>query len=235
MKKVIINENQYNKLLISEELFSTKSFKDILETFCILMGCGLMTLSSILMCIDGNKNIPEEEKEILKDEVQKEAQKINTTKVDIITDTVPLVKTRINDASNDEWRCISFHGIVTVYNSVEAQCNADFQHTASGFKLDLKHPEKHRIVAMDREFMKYHGIHFGDIIKIEGTHNGKEDGIYQVQDYMNKRFKMMPKVDVLTDNTTKYGGSISDNAKIYVLKKRGNRDRYLQTMKQAVK
>ena len=36
----------------------------------------------------------------------------------------------------------------TVYNAVPEQTNSDTSHTASMFKLDLKNPYKHRIIAV---------------------------------------------------------------------------------------
>lgn len=227
MKKVIINENQYNKLLISEELFSTKNISDIIETTVTSIMCGFMTLTMALMCVNDNKNIPDEQKEIVKSEIKKNVIKKSNEDKQIKADTVPLkpIQQPIND--NTEWRCISSHGRVTVYNAVKSQCNNDVEHTASGFKLNLRHPERHRIVAMDREFMKYHGIRFGDVIKVENA--GDQSGIYQVQDYKNKRYKMEPDVDVLSSYDTKYGGS-DGKAKIYVLKSKKNSDKYKKKM-----
>ena len=118
-----------------------------------------------------------------------------------------------------DWRRISNQAIVTVYNAKPEQCNADVQHTASMFRLNLDAPETHKIVALERTFMEKNGIKFGDLIMIKGTYMGRQDGIYQVQDLMNKRFAGMDKVDVLVDNNTKYGGTAkNEHAEIFVLK-----------------
>lgn len=54
---------------------------------------------------------------------------------------------------------------------------------------------------MERTFMKELGVKYGDVVKIEGT--GKYDGVWQIQDTMNKRFAGQHKIDILTTN--KYG------------------------------
>ena len=229
--KIILNEAQYDTIVLSEALNESKDIYDLIDNVIYWVGMGAVLVDTAVAIIYA-LNIPTEQKEEIRKEIVMTAKKRDNS--DVLKDTVTLAPKMI-DASDDEWRCISFHGIVTVYNAVEAQCNADVEHTASGFKLDLKHPEAHRIVAMDREFMKYHGIHFGDIIRIDGTHNGAQDGIYQVQDLLNKRYEMQPKVDVLTDNETKYGGTTKDNARIFVLKKRSNRTKYNVNFKNSLK
>lgn len=78
----------------------------------------------------------------------------------------------------------------TIYHAVEAQTNSDPGHTASMFKLDLTNPYKHRIIAVSRDLLKKFPM--GSWVKIEGT---KYDGIFQVQDKMNKRYKK--RIDIL--------------------------------------
>ena len=85
----------------------------------------------------------------------------------------------VESAPEEEWKMIADDVVVTVYNAVPAQCNADVRHTASMFKLDLKNPESHKIIAMERTMMSEYGLKYGDIVKIEGTYNGVQDGIYQ--------------------------------------------------------
>ena len=60
-------------------------------------------------------------------------------------------------APEKEWKMIADDVCVTVYNAVPAQCNADVQHTASMFKLDLRNPESHKIIAMERTMMSEYG------------------------------------------------------------------------------
>lgn len=74
----------------------------------------------------------------------------------------------------------------TVYNAVPEQCNSDPGHTATMFKLDLKNPYRHRIIAISRDLEKL-GFKMNTKVCISGT--GKYDGIWYIRDRMNKRYK----------------------------------------------
>ena len=94
----------------------------------------------------------------------------------------------------------------TVYNAVEEQCNSDPGNTAFMFKLDLKNPYKHRIVAVSRDLLdKFPG---GTKIKI--TNAGPYSGIWEVQDKMNKRYTK--RIDFLINEDMPIGKW--DNVKI---------------------
>jgi 3D (Asp-Asp-Asp) domain-containing protein len=86
----------------------------------------------------------------------------------------------------------------TVYNAVVEQCNSDPSHTASMFKLDLKNPFKHKIIAVSRDLLKI--FPFKTFVRIEGT---RYDGVYQVQDVMNKRYTK--RIDILINKGMKIG------------------------------
>lgn len=118
-----------------------------------------------------------------------------------------------NIFSNNHWKLVSEDTEATVYNAVPKQCNKDFGFTASMFYLDLYDIESHKIIAMERTFMKEIGVTYGDVVKIEGT--GKYDGVYQIQDTMNKRFAGQHKIDILVNENVKYGKW--NNVKIYIL------------------
>lgn len=125
---------------------------------------------------------------------------------------------RATEETKQIWKPIANDVIVTVYNAKASQCNADFGTTASNFKLDLSSPQDHKILAMERTFMEEFGVKYGDVVKLEGTAGGKFDGIYQVQDTMNKRFAGQHKVDILVNNDITYGGTHENKpATIYVL------------------
>ena len=79
----------------------------------------------------------------------------------------------------------SFTVTATVYHAVPEQCNADPGHTASMFKLDLRNPYKHRVLAVSRELRKH--FPYGTKVIVSGT-NSRYDGIWTVEDTMNKRF-----------------------------------------------
>lgn len=134
-------------------------------------------------------------------------------------------------APAEEWREICNDAVITVYNAKASQCNNDYKHTASMFSLNLNDVASHRIVALERTFMKEYGLKFGDVIKIEGTYRGLQDGVYQIQDVMNKRFAGQHKVDVLVPNEITHGGTLPDQkAKIYILNDKDTTQKYLALM-----
>lgn len=183
--------------LVEQEMIN-ESFRSLLKG----VAGGTVAASVALAMISGLESIGEKQKEAM------EAQ---------VAEVAP----------EEEWKMIADDVVVTVYNAVPAQCNADVRHTASMFRLDLKNPESHKIIAMERTMMSEFGLKYGDIVKIEGTYNGVQDGIYQIQDTMNKRFAGQHKVDVLVPNNVKHGGTLKDApAKIYVLNDNSNEATY---------
>lgn len=136
------------------------------------------------------------------------------------------------DYSEDaEWELLCDDTEVTVYHAKESQCNSDIQHTASMFKLDLSDPESHKIIAMERTMMKQYGLKYGDLIKIEGTDSC--DGVYQIQDTMNKRFKGKHKIDILINNDSEIGKW--NNIKVYKLSNQEScYDRFKEDMADAL-
>ena len=79
----------------------------------------------------------------------------------------------------------------TVYNAVPEQTNSDPGHTASMFKLDLSNPYKHRIIAVSRDLLIKYPM--GTEVRVEGA--GKYDGVWIVEDKMNKRYSK--RIDLL--------------------------------------
>ena len=55
---------------------------------------------------------------------------------------------------------------------------------ASGYKVSYKHPGLNRVIAVSRDLLKHYPFHTFVIVK--GA--GKLDGIWKVEDVMNKRF-----------------------------------------------
>ena len=55
---------------------------------------------------------------------------------------------------------------------------------ASGYKVSYKHPGLNRVIAVSRDLLKHYPFHTYVIVK--GA--GKLDGIWRVEDVMNKRF-----------------------------------------------
>lgn len=87
----------------------------------------------------------------------------------------------------------------TVYNAVVEQTNSDPGHTASMFKLDLSNPYKHRIIAVSRDLLEKYPM--GSKVIVSGT--GKYDGIWHVEDKMNKRYTK--RIDLLINIDMKIG------------------------------
>lgn len=102
----------------------------------------------------------------------------------------------------------------TVYNAHPNQCNLDCFTTASGFKIDKINPERHRIIAIERTMMKRYGLKMGDKVYISGA--GEMDGVWYIEDKMNKRFKNQNKIDFLVEHNRKTGKW--DNVVLYKLK-----------------
>ena len=187
---------------LMEQQILNESFKSMLQKVSL----GAISVSMALSIISGLEKISDAQKEKMESKV-------------------------VNAAPEEEWKMIADDVVVTVYNAVPAQCNADVSHTASMFKLDLKNPEAHNIIAMERTMMSEFGLKYGDIVKIEGTYNGIQDGVYQIQDTMNKRFAGQHKVDILVSNNVKYGGTLKNSpAKVYVLNDKSNEATYKMGM-----
>lgn len=87
---------------------------------------------------------------------------------------------------------------LTIYRPVKSQTDNTPDITASGYKIDLRKPSEHKIIAVSRD-LKRSGWDFGKRVKIDGA--GKLDGIYTIQDLMNKRFTK--RIDVLVDRKEK--------------------------------
>lgn len=192
--KVILTEQQVMRLLneeaIMESLFNKgMSFAEIVDTVKRIAAKGLLTASLIANIVFVYK-LNQSQKEVL-EEINKVEQAENIA---------------------DKWQLIADDVIATVYNAVPAQCNKDVKHTASMFKLNLNDVLSHRIIAMERTMMAEYGLKYGDVVKIEGT--GVWDGVWQIQDTMNKRFAGQHKIDILVPKNIKHGKW--DNVKIYV-------------------
>lgn len=103
----------------------------------------------------------------------------------------------------DSWRLLASDVTATVYNATAAQCNDDCLHTASMMKI---HPDRiaaQRILAMERTMMAEYGLSYGAIVRIEGA--GACDGVWQLQDTMNRRFAGQHKIDLLVDESVRHG------------------------------
>ena len=88
----------------------------------------------------------------------------------------------------------------TIYHADPKQCNADYLTTASMQKINPSNPAGHRWIAVSRDLEKL-GFVFGVKVKVEGA--GDLDGIWTIEDRMNKRYTK--RIDFLVNKTRKYG------------------------------
>lgn len=201
--KVILTEAQVlqvlNEEVIMESLFHRgMSFSQIVQAAKEVARKGLLT-ASLIANIVFMYHLSRPQQEVLEQLTQ-----IEQAQDESLSNKWELLGERDGKPADDV--------LATVYNAVPAQCNNDVRHTASMFKLNLDDVLSHRIIAMERTMMKEYGLKYGDVVKIEGA--GQWDGIWQIQDTMNKRFAGQHKIDILVPNNIKYGKW--DNVKIYV-------------------
>ena len=88
----------------------------------------------------------------------------------------------------------------TVYNAVPEQTDSTPFITASGSIINPECPEVHRWVAVSQDMLK-EGWEFGECIEVKGA--GNLDGVWQIQDVMNRRYKKS--IDFLVENTRRLG------------------------------
>lgn len=209
-KTILLNENNailLEKIILQESIFEASSLDEIKDILKKMIKRGIVISATLLTSIISFYNLSKNEAEELKNTIKQEEISISTN-----NDVNSINKN--NTKSESIWSLAANDVIATVYNAVPSQCDGDCDTTASMFKLNLNDVMSHKIIAMERTFMKELGLKYGDVVKIEGT--GKYDGEYQIQDTMNKRFAGMHKIDILVPNNIKLGKW--NNVKLYVLK-----------------
>jgi 3D (Asp-Asp-Asp) domain-containing protein len=87
---------------------------------------------------------------------------------------------------------------VTTYTNSAEQTDSTPNITASGYKLDSLNPRRHRIIAISRDLKKKYK--FGTKVKIMDA--GSYNGVYVVEDVMNKRYKN--RIDILINPDDKH-------------------------------
>lgn len=242
MKRIIITETQLNYLveseLLMESIFEVESlheFKKEVKKLVRRMLIAGMSITAIYTMVNNycdRNNIPEQAKQEALSVIKKTPDNNNIN--DNPNNTTQAIQepefkknTNNSDGINlNDWKLADTKTIATVYNAVPAQCNGDFGHTASMFRLDLYNVLSQRVIAMERTFMKKLGVKYGDVVYIIGT--GKWDGVWQIQDTMNKRFAGQHKIDILVPENIKYGQW--DNVNLYVLKDKSMTNTYKSQM-----
>jgi 3D (Asp-Asp-Asp) domain-containing protein len=86
---------------------------------------------------------------------------------------------------------------LTTYSPVDGETDSTPNITASGFKINTKHPERHKIIAVSRDLKKKWKFN----TKVRITNGGKYNGVYTVKDVMNKRYKK--RIDILVGRNHK--------------------------------
>jgi hypothetical protein len=215
MKQIILTESQFNTLMeshiIIESIFEVSSISEFKREIkklirrMLLTGMSVAAIISMINNYCDSHNIP--------DETKKEV-------LSAVTD-IPGEASQMTN-----WKLVDSKTIATVYNAIPAQCNGDFGHTASMFRLNLNDVLSQRVIAMERTYMQKLGLHYGDVVYIEGTDG--YDGVWQIQDTMNKRFAGQHKIDILVPNNIKYGSW--DNVNLYVLKDKSLTNSYRSEM-----
>lgn len=82
----------------------------------------------------------------------------------------------------------------TIYHAVPEQTNADYLTTASLKKINQDNPQSHRWIAVSRDLEEL-GFVFGVEVCVENA--GQMNGIWRVEDRMNKRW--CNRIDFLVD------------------------------------
>ncbi len=111
--------------------------------------------------------------------------------------------TTLDSIASPQWEILCSDATATVYHADAAQCNADFLHTASMFRIDADAPGDHRILAMERTMMQKYGIAYGDIVRIDGAET--LDGLWRVEDTMSSRYKGQHRIDFLVNRNVRGG------------------------------
>ena len=104
--------------------------------------------------------------------------------------------------SNDVYHVVT----MTTYTIERNQTDSNPLETASGFILDKKNPAKHKVIAISRDLKSKFG--FSDSVVVSNA--GSYDGVYVVEDIMNRRFK--DRIDILIN--PKDSGTKMYNVKI---------------------
>ena len=90
-----------------------------------------------------------------------------------------------------------------MYSPTRAQCDRTPTITADGTHINPKKASHYRFVALSRDLLARWGgpFNYGDFVAVEGTKDGKYDGIWQVRDTMNS--KWLKRIDFLVTKGTR--------------------------------
>lgn len=80
---------------------------------------------------------------------------------------------------------------LTTYSPNQGETDSSPNITASGFRIDVKNPKRHKIIAVSRDLKRK--WKFNQKVRIRKA--GKYNGVYTIKDVMNKRHKK--RIDIL--------------------------------------
>ena len=209
--KIILTESQARALLNEEvimENFFRKgmSFDEILNAVKYLAKHKLLTAAIIAGIVAYFHLSPQQEQQV---EQMAQTEQVAPEAEPEEPEAPALTREELLANPPGDWEPIANDVLATVYNAVPAQCNNDAVHTASMFKLNLNDVLSHRIIAMERTMMKDYGLKYGDVVCISGVGTTKDgtdlNGLWRIEDTMNKRFAGLHKIDILVPNDTTLG------------------------------
>jgi 3D (Asp-Asp-Asp) domain-containing protein len=122
---------------------------------------------------------------------------MNTSILTLLLSMSPLIIKNAEDPSTFNYpikisKPISYETVtLTTYTPTVGETDSTPHITASGFKIDTINPKKHRIIAVSRDLKKKWP--FGTKVRIKSAE--KYNGVYTVEDVMNKRYKN--RIDIL--------------------------------------
>ncbi len=89
------------------------------------------------------------------------------------------------EQENEQLREIQFYVTATMYHPTKQQCDSTPNITADGTRINVWKAGDYKFIAMSRDLL--HHFSYGDYVLIENA--GKYNGIYQVRDTMNSRWR----------------------------------------------
>jgi len=101
------------------------------------------------------------------------------------------------EQENKQLQEIQFLVTATMYHPTKRQCDSTPNITADGTHINVWRASDYKFIAVSRDLLNY--FSYGDYVLIQGA-NGR-DGIYQVRDTMNSRWKN--RIDFLCSIGTK--------------------------------
>lgn len=125
----------------------------------------------------------------------------------VVEDTVEIVQEFFRENIEEEVA-------VTLYQPLRGQCDSDPLVTADGLTIDLKELEGGRLkwIALSQDLINSGDWSYGDIVRVSSG-DPEIDGIYEIHDTMNRRWKK--RIDILIPPSKRdFGQGIWHNVRI---------------------